>query len=89
MIFFAGIADALAPNAAHAALGAAIASCVAVDVASARFARVRSTKHMELLLVSEALLPDVLASGSCEVVEPLHPIAFDADGMFTESLGAS
>ena len=70
-------------------LGAAIASCVAVDVASARFARVRSTKHMELLLVSEALLPDVLASGSCEVVEPLHPIAFDADGMFTESLGAS
>ena len=69
-------------------LAVAIAACVAVEVPTARILRVRSTKHLELLLVSEALLPDVLASGSCEVVEPLHEIGFDASGMFSESLGA-
>ena len=44
----------------------------------------RDTKHLELLYVSAAALPDVLAAGACEVVRPLHPIRFDEAGMFVD-----
>ncbi len=63
------------------ALGAALASCLRVDAATARIVRARSTKHLELLWISEPALADALATGRCEVVEPPCPIAFDADGM--------
>ncbi|MEI8083339.1 MAG: alpha-amylase family glycosyl hydrolase, partial [Actinomycetes bacterium] len=62
------------------ALAVAIAACVGVEVPTARVIRVRSTKDLELLLVSEAALPDVLATGRCEVVVPLAEIAFNEDG---------
>ena len=63
------------------ALGAALASCLRLDPATARIVRVRSTKDLELLWISEPALADALATGRCEVVEPARPIAFDADGM--------
>ena len=63
------------------ALGAALASCLRVDAATARIVRVRSTRDLELLWISEPALADALATGRCEIVEPAREIAFDADGM--------
>jgi hypothetical protein len=68
------------------ALAVAIAACVGVEPASVRVLRVANTKDLGLLLASEAALPDVLASGRCEVVGPLGGIRFDADGMFEETV---
>jgi len=45
---------------------------------------VRDTKHLELLYVTAPALADVLATGRCEVVEPLHPIHFDDTGTFVD-----
>jgi hypothetical protein len=70
------------------ALAIAIAACLRVDAAQARIVRVRSTKHLEHLWVSERALDDVLASGRCEALGPPRPIAFDANGMFAEEPGA-
>jgi hypothetical protein len=68
------------------ALGVAIAACVGVDAATVRLLRIRSTKHIEELWVSEAALPDVLASGRCEAVSGPQPMAFDANGMLADEL---
>lgn len=69
------------------AFAIAIACCLRVTAETARIVRVPDTKHLELLYVSAPALPDVLANGRCEVVEPLHPIAFDAAGMLAERYG--
>ena len=66
------------------ALALAIAMCVRVEPETARVLRIRSTKHQDLLWVSEAALPEVLATGRCEVVLPLRDIEFDADDMFAD-----
>jgi hypothetical protein len=68
------------------ALALALATCLQVTPATARIVRVRNTKHLDRLLVSEAALPEVLATGRCAVIRPLAPIAFDAAGMFADSL---
>jgi hypothetical protein len=68
-------------------LSIALACCIKVAPETARIVRVRDTKHLEQLYVSAAALPEVLASGRCEVVEALHPIAFDPAGMFVDRLG--
>ena len=68
------------------ALAIALAACLKVDAATARIVRVASTKHLEMLYVSEPALADALATGRCEVVGPPHPIAFDTDGMFADNL---
>jgi hypothetical protein len=68
------------------AVDVALACCLQVDAATARIVRIRDTKHLDTMLVSAALLPDLLATGRVEVVAPLHAIQFDAEGMFTESL---
>ncbi len=68
------------------ALAVAIAASVRVEAPTARILRVRSTKDLGVVLVSEAALSEVLATGRCEIVEPLHEIAFDADGMFADVL---
>jgi hypothetical protein len=68
------------------ALAIALACCLKVAPENARIVRVRDTKHLERLYVSAPALADLLASGSCEVVEPLRPIAFDAAGMFVDRL---
>ncbi len=68
------------------AVDVALACCLQVDAATARIVRISDTKHLEEMLVSAALLPDLLATGRVEVVAPLHAIQFDADGMFVDGL---
>jgi hypothetical protein len=68
------------------ALSIALACCIKVDPEQARIVRAADTKHLELLYVSAAAIPDVLASGRCEVIRPLAPIAFDAAGMLADPL---
>jgi hypothetical protein len=45
-----------------------------------RLARVHSTLHLEELYVSEALLDEVAATGSIDVLEPPAPMRFDDSG---------
>jgi len=66
------------------ALDVALACCLQVDAATARIVRIRDTKHLETMLVSAPLLPELLATGRVEVLEPARAIGFDADGMFLE-----
>jgi len=65
------------------ALSIALACCLKVAPESARIVRVRDTKHLELMHVSEAVLAEVLQRDA-ELVEPLHPIRFDERGMLAE-----
>ncbi|MGC8633249.1 MAG: hypothetical protein ACP5VP_01045 [Candidatus Limnocylindrales bacterium] len=65
------------------ALAVALACCLQVTPETARLVRARDTKHLEWLYVSEGALPEALGAG-CELVEPPHPIRFDAAGMFAE-----
>ena len=67
------------------ALSIALACCIGVVPEQARIVRVADTKHLDLLYVSAAALQDVLATGRCEVVQPLDAIEFDRDGMFASS----
>lgn len=66
------------------ALYIAIACCLDTKVEEARIARIRSTKYVEDLWVSEPFLDQVLSSGRVDVVNEPGPILFDAKGMFTE-----
>ncbi|HEX9044217.1 MAG TPA: hypothetical protein VF802_04240 [Candidatus Limnocylindrales bacterium] len=66
------------------AMAIAIACCLKVAPETARLVRVPDTKHLELLYVSEPALPDVIATGRCEIVQPLHAIRFDERGMLAE-----
>jgi hypothetical protein len=69
------------------AIDVALACCLMVKPETARVVRIGDTKHLDTLLASEAVLPELLATGRCEVLEPLHDMAFDADGMFVDRLG--
>ncbi|HEX7490950.1 MAG TPA: hypothetical protein VF337_04545 [Candidatus Limnocylindrales bacterium] len=66
------------------ALSVAIACCLKVTPSEARIVRIRDTKHLEMIYVSEPALADVMATGRCEIVEPAHTIDFDADGMLKD-----
>lgn len=79
-----GARVALTVDTDREALAVALACCLRVTPEDARIVRVRDTKHLELLYVSAPALPEVLAGGKCEVVEPLHPIRFDAGGLFVD-----
>jgi hypothetical protein len=68
------------------ALAVAIACCLQVTSQGARIVRARDTKHLERLYVSAPLLPELLAGGQVEVLEPVHPIPFDAAGMLVEEV---
>ena len=81
-----GARVALTMDTDRQALSVAIASCLKVESPDARIVRIRDTKHVELLYVSEPALEDVLATGRCEIVQPLGPIEFDRHGMFTASV---
>ena len=76
----------LTVDADREALSIALACCLKVAPENARIVRIQDTKHLEQLLVSAPALPEVLATGRCEIIEPLHPIAFDAAGMFVDRL---
>ncbi|MDQ2683309.1 MAG: lactate racemase domain-containing protein [Chloroflexota bacterium] len=67
------------------ALYFALACCLDTEVETARIARIRSTKYVEDLWVSEPFLDQVLSSGRVEVVNEPGPILFDDSGMFIEN----
>jgi hypothetical protein len=79
-----GARIALTVDSDREALTIAIACSLRVSPETVRIVRVRDTKHLELLYVSAPALPDVLGTGTCEVVKPLHPIRFDQAGMFVD-----
>jgi hypothetical protein len=70
------------------ALDAAIACCLKVRAETARIVRMLDTKHLEWFYASEALLPDLVATGRCTVAGPLAPIGFDGEGRLTDMLPA-
>lgn len=68
------------------ALDLAIACCLKVRAEHAKVVRLLDTKHLEWIFASEALLPELLAAGTCEVVRPAAPIAFDPHGQLADAL---
>jgi hypothetical protein len=81
-----GARVALTVDTDRQALSVAIACCLKVEPPDTRIVRIRDTKHLELLYVSEPVLEEVLATGRCEIVQPLDAIEFDHDGMFASSM---
>jgi hypothetical protein len=68
------------------ALDVALACCIMVEASQARIARVKDTKHLEWLYASAALVPELLATGVCDVIRGAQPIGFDGAGRFTDEL---
>ncbi|MCC6314707.1 MAG: hypothetical protein IT337_11935, partial [Thermomicrobiales bacterium] len=68
------------------ALFVAVACCLKTSVEEARIARIRDTKHVEHLWVSEPLLPEMMASGRVEQTGELRPITFGPQGELEEDL---
>ena len=66
------------------ALQVALACCVKTAPETARIARIRDTKHVEELWASDALLPELLATGRVELLGEARPVEFDAAGMFED-----
>ena len=79
-----GARVALTVDTDREALAVALACCLRVAPPDATIVRVRDTKHLEQFYVSAPALPEVLAGGRCELLEPPHPIRFDATGMFAD-----
>ena len=69
----------------HEALSTAIACSLNATPSRTRLVRVRDTKHLDHLYVSAPALQAVLACGTCELIEPPHPIRLNRDGMFVDS----
>jgi hypothetical protein len=68
------------------ALSLAIASALRVEEGRAKILRIRSTKHLTRMLLSEPLLADLEGmNGIVGIGEPME-IGFDADGMFATEL---
>lgn len=81
-----GARVALTADTDRQALDVAIACCIKVEAATARIARIRDTKHLGWIYASEPLLPELLATGACEVVSEPRPIGFDPAGQLTDEL---
>jgi hypothetical protein len=81
-----GARVALTVDTDRQALSVAVASCLKVEPPDARIVRIRDTKHLGLLYVSQPAIEDVLAAGSCEILRPAEAIEFDRDGMFASSM---
>ena len=81
-----GARIALTVDTDRQALDVAIACCLRVHAETARIIRIADTKHLEWFYASEALLADLLATGTCEVARAVAPIGLDADGQFTDVL---
>jgi hypothetical protein len=62
------------------AIRAAIKTCNAENPRAPRMARIRSTKHLGEIWVSEALLDEALAHEAVEVLGPPQPLELDLDG---------
>ena len=68
------------------ALQLAIASALKVENGRAKLLRIVSTKSLTHFLASEPLVDDLLATGRVALAGEPGEIAFDPDGMFTESV---
>jgi hypothetical protein len=66
------------------ALYIALACCIRTEVETARIARIESTKNVEDFWVSEAFLPEILATGRVTPLTESTPMAFDGNGMFVD-----
>lgn len=64
------------------ALYVAIACCLKTTADSARIARIRSTKHLEQMWLSEPLWNELAGANHLEALTDPEPIQFTADGMF-------
>lgn len=69
------------------AVAAAILTCGRADLENARVVRMHSTLHLETLLVSESLRPEVEADDRLAVAGDTLPMDFDGDGRIKGSLG--
>ena len=81
-----GARVALTVDTDRQALEVALACCLKVEPPDTRIVRVRDTKHLDRLYVSEPALQEVLATGRCEIVRPAEAIDFDPSDMFAASL---
>jgi hypothetical protein len=68
------------------ALQLAIASALKVPVGQAKIMRIRNTKSVEYLRVSESLLGEIRGDANLDIVEDVKAIDFDPDGMFTDEI---
>ena len=66
------------------AIDVALACCLKVRAEDARIAWILDTKSLGLFYATEALLPELEATGTCQVVGPLRPIGFDEQGGLTD-----
>ena len=66
------------------ALFLSIASCLNLTTEQAKMVRIHSSKNVEEMWVSEPMLPQLAGDDRYEVIGDLHPIPFDATGMFAE-----
>lgn len=64
----------------------AIASCLRVEPASARIARIADTKHLEWFYASESLLADLGERSDCTIEGDPIPMAFDPEGDLRDPL---
>lgn len=66
------------------ALSLAISSCVNIDRNAARIVRIRSSKHLTRMYMSEALLDEARSLEGITSVGEITGMGFDAGGMFTD-----
>ena len=83
-----GARIALTVDTDREAIDVALACCLLVDPPTARMARILDTKHLEWFYATTALLPELAATGICEIVRPAAPIAFDVTGRLADDLTA-
>ncbi|MGE5673059.1 MAG: lactate racemase domain-containing protein [Mycobacterium leprae] len=79
-----GARVALTVDTDREAVAVALACSLKVTTEQARIVRLRDTKHLDRFYATESLLPELLATGRCEVVGELHAIQFDEQGMLID-----
>jgi hypothetical protein len=79
-----GARIALTVDTDRQAIDVALACCLRVRPESARIAWIRDTKHLGTFYASEALLPELEATGLCRVIGQVGPIGIDARGGLTD-----
>lgn len=70
----------------HDMLAAAVRTTGATPVEQLRIVRVRSTLHVDEMLVSEPLLAECRAHPRCEIVGEPEPLAFSPEGMLADDV---
>ena len=79
-----GAALPMAVESDRRALYVALACCTQVEVETARLMRIKDTKNLEELWVSDTLLRELDGLGSVEPLTDPTAIEFDAEGMFVQ-----